>query len=181
MFDALDASADPAAAAETDQSRLYAVRRAAAAPMERAVQATEPRQGQQGQSSAPSSPSRSSQTESEARLQARKHPKAVLQQLAQREGWGAPRFEKLPGGVRGDENPPADIRFQALIDVKPSSNDGRRSRRRGSASTGSCSAPELDGWHTVTEAQDAVSTKALMDLFGGSPAAGRRSSSSGSF
>lgn len=56
--------------------------------------------------------------ENKRRMDARKHPKALLQQLAQREGWGAPRFEKLPSG--GERNPQGGIRFQALIDIKGS-------------------------------------------------------------
>ena len=100
-------------------------------------------------------------------LEARKHPKALLQQLAQREGWGAPRFEKLPSG--GDRNPQGGIRFQAQIDVKVSSSKGNKTKMRLGVHR-FVLPPELDGWNTVSEAQDAVSTKALMDLFGGSAA-----------
>ena len=105
--------------------------------------------------------------ENKKHLEARKHPKALLQQLAQREGWGAPRFEKLPSG--GERNPQGGIRFQALIDVKRSPAKGNKTKVRLGALRFVLS-PELDGWNTVTEAQDAVSTKALMDLFGGSAA-----------
>jgi ATP-dependent RNA helicase DHX29 len=91
----------------------------------------------------------------------RKHPKAILQQLVQKEGWGAPRFEKLPCG--GEKNPSGpQFRFQALIDVKHSK--GKKSKTRLGMHRFRL-VPELDGWSTTTEAQDAVSTQALMDLF----------------
>ena len=105
--------------------------------------------------------------ENKRRMDARKHPKALLQQLAQREGWGAPRFEKLPSG--GERNPQGGIRFQALIDIKGSSSKANKANTRLGVHRFVLS-PELDGWNTVTEAQDAVSTKALMDLFGASAA-----------
>lgn len=97
-----------------------------------------------------------------------KHPKAVLQQAAQREGWGAPRFEKLPGGgKRGVGDPHADtIRFQALLEVKASSSKATKKAKTRLGIHRFVLPPELDGWQTATEAQDAVSTKALMDLFG---------------
>lgn len=160
MFDAVDAS-EPVAAPKVNPLyacvvKLLAEKRAVQAPS-KAARNDRQRAKQTKQQT----------KQSQKQLEARKHPKALLQQLAQREGWGAPRFEKLSGG--GERNPPADIRFQVLIDVKASSNKGGRAKMRlGVHRFVLC--PELDGWDTVTEAQDAVSTKALMDLFGGSPA-----------
>lgn len=95
---------------------------------------------------------------------AKKHPKAVLQQAMQREGWSAPRFEKLPnGGERNVQGP--QYRFQIFIDVRQSKNR-RHGMRIGTHKF--FLEPQLDGWNTIQMAQDACATKALMDLYGNS-------------
>ena len=89
----------------------------------------------------------------------KKHPKAILQQLVQKEGWGAPRFEKLSQEKHGTE---FKYRFQILVDVKQSK--GKQSIRPGIHRF--ALPAELDGWDTIQQAQDACATKALMDLYG---------------
>jgi len=85
----------------------------------------------------------------------KKHPKAILQQLVNKQGWGAPRFQKLS---KDDDI----YRFQVLVDVKQSK--GKKSLRSG---IHKFAVPaELDGWDTIQKAQDACATKALMDLYG---------------
>lgn len=94
----------------------------------------------------------------------KKHPKAVLQQAMQKEGWSAPRFEKLPnGGERNAQGP--QYRFQIFIDVRQSKHR-RHSMRIGTHKFSL--EPQLDGWDTIQMAQDACATKALMDLYGNS-------------
>lgn len=94
----------------------------------------------------------------------KKHPKAVLQQAMQKEGWSAPRFEKLPnGGERNIQGP--QYRFQICIDVRQSKH--RRHRIRIGTHKFALE-PQLDGWDTIQMAQDACATKALMDLYGNS-------------
>lgn len=93
---------------------------------------------------------------------ARNHPKALLQQLVQKEGWGAPRFGKIePGGNRNPQGP--QIRFQVQVDVKRSK--GKRLTCRPGLHRYSLD-PTLDGWDTIQQAQDACATKALIELFG---------------
>lgn len=87
----------------------------------------------------------------------RKHPKSILQQLVNKQGWGAPRFQKLSQ----HENV---YRFQVLVDVK--SSKGKQSIRPGIHKF--VVPAELDGWDTIQKAQDACATKALMDLYGNS-------------
>jgi len=90
----------------------------------------------------------------------KKHPKALLQQLVQREGFGAPKFEKIMHGEKGS------YRFQVLIDV-PKSKSKRLAKFRAGIHRYVLD-PSMDGWPTIQEAQDGCATRALFEMFGGS-------------
>lgn len=92
----------------------------------------------------------------------RKHPKAILQQLVQKDGWGAPRFEKLSTGNE-KSNVGVQYRFQILVDIKQTKR-ALHALRPGIHRF--VLPPELDGWDTIQQAQDACATKALMELYG---------------
>ena len=93
----------------------------------------------------------------------KKQPKALLQQLLQKEGWGAPRFEKLPIGGECQAN---GHRFQVLIDVKK--GKFKKSKNRPGLHRFFLD-PRMDGWDSIQSAQNGCSTKALVELFGDSP------------
>ncbi|GBG62911.1 hypothetical protein CBR_g34283 [Chara braunii] len=90
-------------------------------------------------------------------------PKTVLQQLCQKNGWLSPRYEKLPlleTGAWGQ------YRYSVMI-VRPAGG-----RRKGRVLTGPTTyqLPEdEDGWESVSDAQNAVATRALYSLIENQP------------
>ena len=105
-----------------------------------------------------------------------KPPKAVLQSLCQRAGAPAPRFERLdPGGLRMET---AGTRYSVSVEATVGAAAQGRSAKAGGAS-GRKPPPRTfrlaeaeDGWEAIQDAQNAVATRALYEVTGGTgPAA----------
>lgn len=108
----------------------------------------------------------------EVKVPVLQHPKAVLQQVCQRYGWAAPRYERLsPGGSRDISEGGGDCRYAVTID--PGTNaagvkkKGGKERSKLIASRRSFTLPEGDdGWARIEDAQNAAATLALLALCG---------------
>ncbi|GAB4817860.1 hypothetical protein N2152v2_004906 [Parachlorella kessleri] len=89
-------------------------------------------------------------------------PKALLQQLCQRSGWPAPRYERLEqGGMRLEGGG-----YRYCVMVEPAASRGPR-RKGQQAQQGPRTfrlLEEDDGWERIEEAQNAAAARALFDL-----------------
>ncbi|GAQ84373.1 helicase domain-containing protein [Klebsormidium nitens] len=85
-------------------------------------------------------------------------PKALLQQHCQKEGWPAPRFEKLPvGGTRIEGG---GYRYSVRVE-----RPGRGKGKRANAGPLDVQLPaDEDGWPSIGDAQNAAATLALYEL-----------------
>jgi ATP-dependent RNA helicase DHX29 len=101
------------------------------------------------------------------------HPKAVLQQLCQRMGWPAPRFERLDAAVLGvGEGSAGAYGYAVVVDssVRGGPNRGsKKGGKQGAAGGGGGPQtfrlpPQEDGWAKIEEAQQAAATRALWAL-----------------
>ncbi|EFJ19934.1 hypothetical protein SELMODRAFT_177444 [Selaginella moellendorffii] len=87
-----------------------------------------------------------------------KFPRAILQQYCQKNGWEAPKFEKL-AAQQGAYN-------YAITVFRPRVGRGKQKKGGGPVTF---SFPDADLFSTVSEAQDAVATWSLFSLFPEAP------------
>ncbi|KAK9819858.1 hypothetical protein WJX72_003380 [[Myrmecia] bisecta] len=92
-------------------------------------------------------------------------PKALLQQLCQRQQLKAPRFERLPaGGLRLSQ---PGYRYRVVMEEAPPRPGGsRRQEQAGSGLRSFSLSEEEDGWETINDAQNAAAALAFFELEG---------------
>ena len=89
-----------------------------------------------------------------------RQPKAVLQQHCQQSAWGPPKFEKLTPG--GERLPTAGIRYSVAIALPREAKGGKK--QRGLHQKSFQLAEHEDGWETINDAQNAVTTRVLYEV-----------------
>ena len=141
-------------------------------------------------------PSKATKSEKRAKSDARtpgvptQPPKVLLQMLCRREGWIAPRYEKVAESKRLEADAKTAIgavsrgaAYAAIVERNP--RDGPKKRVGGAAARAAAFAtvtalwPEHDippeGWPSVSDAQNAAACRALFDVLASARSAAARS------